>query len=364
MRRPSPRRRAAPPGAYGRCQNAPKRYINCFNAFDVSKMEVAVPVSNTDSNVVLNVRNLTHSFKRHVALKGLTFQVRRNSIHGFVGPNGAGKTTTLKLVATLLKPQGGSSITVFGKGVAKEYKSVRRDIGFMPDHFSMYKRMTVYEYLDFFAAAYGLDIKARDRVLDDLLELTDMKGRKNDLIKGLSRGMQQRVNLARVLVHDPKLLLLDEPASGLDPRARIELMEILRELRGMGKTIFISSHILSELAELCDSVTIIDAGKTRYTGRMEDLLVMDRGEEVAYSVTLRDAVEGLDKDLSALEGVEVSEVSEDGAGIKLRINESVSDQSAVLGVLAAKGAKIIDFHEERKHLNQAFMDLTEAGVRT
>jgi len=323
-----------------------------------------VPDSNVNSDIVLDVKRLSHSFKRHVALKGLTFQVRRNSIHGFVGPNGAGKTTTLKLISTLLKPQGGSVITVFGRDVAREYKSVRRDIGFMPDHFSMYKRMTVYEYLDFFAAAYGLDIKARDRVLEDLLELTDMSGRKDDLIKGLSRGMQQRVNLARVLVHDPKLLLLDEPASGLDPRARIELMEILRELRGMGKTIFISSHILSELAELCDSVTIIDAGKTKFTGRMEDLLVMDRGEEVAYSITLRDAVAGLEKELSALDGVEVSEVFGDGVGMKIRINESVSDQGAVLGVLAARGVKVIDFHEERKHLNQAFMDLTEAGVRT
>jgi ABC-2 type transport system ATP-binding protein len=320
-------------------------------------------VVSSGSDIVLDVRHLFHSFKRHAALKGVSFQVRKNSIHGFVGPNGAGKTTTLKLVATLLKPQGASVIKVFGKDVSREYKSVRRDIGFMPDHFSMYKRMTVYEYLDFFAAAYGLGLKERDAVLGDLLELTDMGGRKNDLIKGLSRGMQQRVNLARVLVHDPKLLLLDEPASGLDPRARIELMEILRELRGMGKTIFISSHILSELAELCDSVTIIDAGKTRFAGRMDDLLTMDRGEDVGYSLTLREAVEGLEGKLSALDGVEVSEVSEDGTVLKVTMNESVSDQGAVFGLLASSGAKVIDFHEERKHLNQAFMDLTEAGVR-
>src|SRR5690606_24211214 len=144
--------------------------------------------------------------------------------------------------------------------------------GYMPDHFSMYRQMTVFEYLDFFAAAYGSPLAERNRIVSNLLSLTDMEGRKNDLIQGLSRGMQQRVGLARVLVNDPDLLLLDEPASGLDPRARIELMDILRELRRMGKTIFISSHILSELAELCDSVTIIDRGRIKYSGAMNDLL--------------------------------------------------------------------------------------------
>src|SRR4029078_1536114 len=180
-------------------------------------------------------------------------------LHGFVGPNGAGKTTTLKIICTLLEPQAGT-IRVFGEDITLAAREVRRRIGFMPDHFSMYRQMTVFEYLDFFGAAYGLTQVRRDKIIDDVLALTDMEGRKDDLIHGLSRGMQQRVSLARVLVHDPELLLLDEPASGLDPRARIELMEILEELRRLGKTIFISSHILSELAELFDSVTIIDRG--------------------------------------------------------------------------------------------------------
>jgi len=228
----------------------------------------------------IDIRGLHHSYKRQQALRDVSFSVEQGSIHGFVGPNGAGKTTTLKILATLLKPQRGT-VRVFGFEIVGQYKSVRRKIGFMPDHFSLYRQMTVQEYLDFFAAAYGLDLQERTRVVGDVLVLTDMESRRNDLIKGLSRGMQQRVSLARVLVHDPALLLLDEPASGLDPRARIELMDIIRELRRMGKTIFISSHILSELAMLCDSVTILDRGTVRYSGSISGLS-QGNGETADY----------------------------------------------------------------------------------
>src|SRR5215203_1881532 len=243
---------------------------------------------------IIDIRHLSHRYKTHQALSGVTFTVNRQSIHGFVGPNGAGKTTTLKVLATLLKPQvapadaataGRASVAVFGMDIVRNRNAVRRKIGFMPDHFSMYRQMTVFEYLDFFGAAYGLGQAQRDKILADVLALTDMAGRKDDLISGLSRGMQQRVSLARVLVHDPDLLLLDEPASGLDPRARIELMEILEELRRLGKTIFISSHILSELAELCDGVTILDRGAVKYTGSMRGLIAND-GAEGAYLLTL------------------------------------------------------------------------------
>jgi ABC-2 type transport system ATP-binding protein len=319
-------------------------------------------MANTET--VLDIKNLFHSFKKHAALQNVTFQVQRNSIHGFVGPNGAGKTTTLKLISTLLKPQGTAKISVFGFDVAKEYKEVRRKIGFMPDHFSMYKQMTVYEYLDFFAAAYGLNIKERDKVLNDLLELTDMDKRKNDLIKGLSRGMQQRVNLARVLVHDPDLLLLDEPASGLDPRARIELMEILRELRNMGKTIFISSHILSELADLCDSVTILDIGKVKFTGQMRDLLTRDRGTVVSYKLVLREQHAELEEKLKNLPGVKEVEIENDNRGFTVKINEAEGKQSSIITTILECNAEVIEFREETKHLNQAFMDLTKAGVRS
>jgi ABC-2 type transport system ATP-binding protein len=186
---------------------------------------------------VIDIQALRHNYKTHQALAGVSFTVQRKSIHGFVGPNGAGKTTTLKILATLLKPQVGQ-VTVFGHDIVRDCKAVRRKIGFMPDHFSMYRQMTVFEYLDFFGAAYGIGLADRDKIIGDVLALTDMAGRKDDLINGLSRGMQQRVSLARVLVHDPDLLLLDEPASGLDPRGRIELLEIHEELRRDGKKVF------------------------------------------------------------------------------------------------------------------------------
>ena len=316
------------------------------------------------SNNVLEVDKLFHSFKRHAALRGVSFTVGSNEIHGFVGPNGAGKTTTLKLIATLLKPQGLGSIKVFGHDVAKEYKKVRRQIGFMPDHFSMYKQMTVFEYLDFFAAAYGLNMYERDRTINDLLNLTDMSGRKDDLIKGLSRGMQQRVNLARVLVHDPQLLLLDEPASGLDPRARIELMEILRELKNMGKTIFISSHILTELADLCDSVTIVDVGKVKFSGSMKDLLTFNEEQTIQYRLHLKEEKPDLETIFTKHQGV--TNVIQDAGGkiFRITIDANACNGNQILSIAIDNNAEVASFNEDKKHLNQAFMDLTEAGVRT
>src|SRR4030095_16563878 len=195
-------------------------------------------------------------------------------------------------------------VEVFGHNVVTRRHEVRRKIGFMPDHFSMYRQMTVFEYLDFFGAAYGLAQVQRDKIIGDVLALTDMEGRKNDLIQGLSRGMQQRVSLARVLVHDPELLLLDEPASGLDPRARIELMEILEELRRLGKTIFISSHILSELATLCDHCTILDRGAVKYSGSMRALTSGSEGDSATYHLILAAAHAGSANALRAIPGMD------------------------------------------------------------
>lgn len=309
----------------------------------------------------IDVVRLSYHFGRHKALDSVSFQVQAGSLHGFVGPNGAGKTTALKAICTLLRPQFGG-IRVFGHDVVRDVRFVRRKIGFMPDHFSMYRQMTVYEYLDFFGAAYGLSISRRDKTIEDVLTLTDMLGRKDDLISGLSRGMQQRVGLARVLVSDPELLLLDEPASGLDPRARIELMEILRELQRMGKTIFISSHILSELAELCDSVTIIDRGKVKFSGAMRELLSGDR-EKPSYLVTLGEDSPDFDERLRAVPGILAVEKNGMFGEYRVAFDGAVTDTNAVLRAMLDLGVLIQSFSEERKHLNQAFMDLTEQGVR-
>ena len=312
-------------------------------------------------NPAIEVHELRHAFKNRLALKDVSFEVEKGSIHGFVGPNGAGKTTTLKVLATLLKPQRGR-ITVVGHDVQRSWKHVRRKIGYMPDHFSMYRNMTVFEYLDFFGAAYGLTLERRDRIIQDVLTLTDMTGRRNDLIKSLSRGMMQRVSLARVLVNDPQLLLLDEPASGLDPRARIELMEILRELRRMGKTIFISSHILSELADLCDAVTIIDQGEIRYSGTMDELLRQE-GEHVSWVLVLSELQPDIESALRALPSVENLAVEAEGNAYRITMARSDDASACILRQVLEGGGRVVSFQEDRRHLNQVFMDLTEPGVR-
>ena len=312
----------------------------------------------------IEITGLRHAYKTHVAVSEDTFTVAQKSIHGFVGPNGAGKTTTLKVLATLLAPQTGL-VQVFGSDIVRDRNSVRRRIGYMPDHFSMYRQMTVFEYLDFFGAAYGLSQKQRDQTIGDVLALTDMAGRKNDYIQGLSRGMQQRVSLARVLVHDPDLLLLDEPASGLDPRARIELMEILQELRSLGKTIFISSHILSELATLCDSVTILDRGHVKYTGAMRGLITATEGDITGYIFTLAAEHAALLPALTALPGVtSVRQVEAGQPRYGVQFDKTKLAPNAVLQAALACEAPIVAFQEDVKHLNDAFMDLTDPGVRT
>lgn len=310
---------------------------------------------------VIEVDDVVHSYKGRRALDHVSFKVMPQSLHGFVGPNGAGKTTSLKIICTLLRPQFGI-VKVFGHDVVDEQKMVRRKIGFMPDHFSTYRQMTVYEYLDFFAAAYGLPFAQRTQVIDEVLALTDMEGRKNDLISGLSRGMQQRTSLARVLVNDPDLLLLDEPASGLDPRARIELMEILKALRSMGKTIFISSHILPELAELCDAVTIIDKGKVMYSGSMSGLQT-STNEYPTWRVTLDSIVEGIADRIKGLPGIVSVDQVEGRPDYRVAYDWTVTDRNSLLRGLLDLGAPITAFTEDKRHLNDAFMDLTTKGVK-
>src|SRR5687767_2969907 len=211
---------------------------------------------------------LTRTYGSMIALNSLDLTVYRGDLFGFIGSNGAGKTTTLRILATFLTPTSGQAI-VLGHDVVRDADAVRHVIGYMPDFFGVYKDMEVTEYLDFFGACYKIPTAQREKTVNDVLELVGLSEKKGTLIGALSRGMQQRLGLARVLIHDPQVLLLDEPASGLDPRARIEMMAILQELQRMEKTIIISSHILSELQTLCNRVAIIEKGKLIYAGPVQ-----------------------------------------------------------------------------------------------
>ena len=219
---------------------------------------------------IVRATGLVKRFDATVAVAGLDLEVEEGEIFGLVGPNGAGKTTTLRILATLLAPTSGDA-EIAGISVRRNPNAVRRVLGFMPDVFGVYDDMKVWEYLDFFARCYGIPPARRKQMIADLLDLVDLGDRRDSYVQGLSRGMQQRLCLAHTLVHDPQVLLLDEPASGLDPRARVELRELLRELRSLGKTIVISSHILPELEELCTSVAIVDRGQVLAQGRVADI---------------------------------------------------------------------------------------------
>jgi len=220
---------------------------------------------------MIQIKDLTKTYRDLTAVRGLNLTIEKGDVFGFIGPNGAGKTTTIKVLATLLEPTTGAAY-VDGVDVVRNPLEVRRLIGYMPDFFGVYDDVKVWEYLDFFAAAYKIPVNKRKGIIDDVLELTDLTGKREAYVESLSRGMKQRLCLSKTLVHDPKVLLLDEPASGLDPRARIEFRALLKELQAMGKTIFVSSHILPELADFCNVVGIMERGHLIVSGRVNDIV--------------------------------------------------------------------------------------------
>src|SRR5437667_7888790 len=220
---------------------------------------------------VIKTVNLTKRYGSLVALSNLNLEIQEGDCYGYIGPNGAGKSTTIKILATLLQPTWGEA-RVCGYVVGYQSRMIRPLLGYVPDYFGAYEDMVVQEYLEFFAAAYNINGSQRTKVVNDVLELTDLAYKRDALGDSLSRGMKQRLSIARVLVHDPNGLLLDEPAGHLDPRARIEMRELLKELRRMGKTILISSHILPELADLCNTVGIIEQGELLYSGPVADIV--------------------------------------------------------------------------------------------
>src|SRR5712671_7248628 len=282
----------------------------------------------------VQTHGLTRMYGAMAALSGLDLTVNRGDLFGFIGSNGAGKTTTLRILATFLMPSAGQAL-VLGHDVVRDADAVRHIIGYMPDFFGVYKDMEVTEYLDFFGACYKIPTSQREKTVSDVLELVGLSEKKGALIGALSRGMQQRLGLARVLIHDPQVLLLDEPASGLDPRARIEMMAILQELQKMGKTIIISSHILSELQTLCNRVAIIEKGKLIYSGPVQGVRdQMSQGRVVWVRVSSEQS--------RALELLktrpEIAEVTATDGEIKVTLSGHDIEHSIVAEVLVHGGA--------------------------
>jgi len=317
---------------------------------------------------IIEIRGLTKQYGQLKAVEALNLTVEEGTVFGFVGPNGAGKTTTMRILATLLRPTAGEA-WVAGHSVTKERQDVRRAIGYMPDFFGVYGDMKVWEYLDFFAACYKVPPDTRRRLVNDLLELVDLAHRREDYVDTLSRGMKQRLCLARALAHDPQLLILDEPASGLDPRARIEIRELLRELQAMGKTIFVSSHILSEIEEICSHIGIIESGQLVATGTLEE--IRSAGFPAGRTRTQRIVKIGLIGQIEEAQtwladrpGVtRVEPVTGNGEG-NLEITLSGDDEALaqLLRATITAGFPVVMFHEETGDLEDVFMRMTKGIV--
>jgi ABC-2 type transport system ATP-binding protein len=303
---------------------------------------------------MVDIRHLWVKYGSFVAVRGISFQIPRGEVFGFIGPNGAGKSSTIRILATLQHPSGGT-VRVDGIEVRSDPMKIRRKIGYMPDAFGLYEGLTVREYLHFFAAAYDTLEVRRDRLVDDVLTLTDLRLKIDAQVDGLSRGMKQRLGLARVLLHDPELLLLDEPASGLDPRARIEVREILKELSRMGKTILISSHILHELSQLCTRIGILEAGRLITEGSLEEIY-QRLGLMQLVHVQVVDLSEELAAHVRRISGVEAVEVQSDRLSIRVRA-ESLPPED-LLDHIRAFGARVRMFQPEAMELETAFMKLT------
>ena len=310
----------------------------------------------------VSMRGLVKRYDGTLAVGGLDLDVAEGEIFGLVGPNGAGKTTTLRILATLLVPTAGDAV-VAGASVRGEPEAVRRAVGYMPDNFGVYDDMKVWEYLDFFGRCHGLPADRRRRMIGDLLDLVDLGARRDAYVATLSRGMQQRLCLAHALVHDPAVLVLDEPASGLDPRARVELRELLRELRALGKTILISSHILPEMEELCTSLAIIDRGRVLAAGSLAEIEARLR-----VGAVLRARILGDDADMAAarehLAGVpEVAAAEVRGDGLlEIAFTGDEEAAAALLAGAVASGIRVASFARAASDLEEIFLQVTGSAA--
>ena len=307
----------------------------------------------------LEIRRITKKFGALRAVDGVSFQVRAGEIVGFIGPNGAGKTTTMRMCATLEIPDEGD-IFVDGLSVLDNAREVRARIGFMPDSFGAYANTTVLEYLDFFARAYGLRGEKRRSTLDQVIDFTSLRTLLTKETASLSKGMKQRLCLAKTLLHDPPVLILDEPASGLDPRARIELRELLKALAEMGKAVLISSHILTELSEMCHGVAVIERGRIRATGGMAEVTQAVRPKTQCFVRSLgpREDLERALRESAGVDGVRF-----DGAGLLFEYVGSDEGLSLVLAELVRRGLRPVEFAVRNQNLEDLFLALTEGKVQ-
>ncbi len=309
---------------------------------------------------MIKTHDLTKKYGEFFAIRSIELELDAGDVFGFIGPNGAGKTTTMRILATLLNPSWGEAY-VGGHSIYTKPKEIRRLVGYMPDFFGVYDDMRVIEYLEFFAAAYRIKGARRRQVCDEMLELVDLDFKRDSFANTLSRGQTQRLGLARVLLHDPQVLLLDEPLSGLDPRARIDMRNLLRRLGQMGKTIIVSSHILPELADVCNKIGIIDRGVMSHNAEMADVMKQVR-EQTILVVELegdQDAAARLLSDSEIVDSVE----SRNGS-LCVTLHRGTEEYTALSTALVQAGFRIKLFREEELNLESAFMALTKGmGTR-
>jgi ABC-2 type transport system ATP-binding protein len=323
-------------------------------------------------DAVIDIQNLSRSYGARQAIKDLSLQIGKGEIFGFVGPNGAGKTTTLRIMATLLAPTSGE-VWIAGNSVIRQPRQVRGVIGYMPDFFGVYKGLKVWEYLDFFAACYDIPEAQRPPLIEDLLDLVDLSHRRDDWVDQLSQGLKQRLSLARTLVHDPQVLILDEPASGLDPRARVEIREILRALAKMGKSIFFSTHILSDVAEIADRVGIIEAGELVAVGELEELqnhLLPQRRVEMIV-LDGQETAQALLSECPQVSNLQYNhqpppdQVPKGENGRQALAFEFRGDDRALSDLLTSlieQGIPVVHFSENRRDLEEVFLRATKGLV--
>jgi len=308
---------------------------------------------------VIETRQLTKRYGNLIAVNEINLRLVEGDVFGFIGPNGSGKTTTMRMIATLLAPDHGEAY-VCGKSIYTHQQEIRRLVGYMPDFFGVYDDMTVIEYLEFFAAAYRIHGPARRKVCEEKLELVDMSFKRDAMVNQLSRGQTQRVGLARVLLHEPQVLLLDEPASGLDPRARIEMRNLLRRLGQMKKTVVVSSHILPELADVCTRVGMIEKGHLIVDGYVDEVMRKAR-QQLLLQIRVAERTEDAAKLLEQHPLVDRVEIVK--GQLDVRLKSDIADYSDLPGLLVQHNFKLTLFREEEVNLETAFLALTKGLVQ-